>query len=175
MPMTRTALKAIGSAAAVALVAACSPTVANHGYRLDEAAISQIKPGVSDRGEVARLLGSPSSMSTFNDSTWYYISQKVEQRSFYQSRIDSQDVLKIDFDASGKVRDMGQHGLEMAQAIDPAGEKTRTMGNELTLVQQFVGNIGRFNAGDPAESAAASRAGAAARRGQGGSYGGSGF
>jgi hypothetical protein len=40
---------------------------------------------------------------------------------------------------------VSSHGLEMAQAVNPDPNKTRTMGNELSVVQQFVGNIGRFN------------------------------
>ena len=53
--------------------------------------------------------------------------------------------MQIDFDGSGIVTDVRTHGLEMAQAIEPDPNKTRTMGNELTAVQQFLGNIGRFN------------------------------
>ena len=37
------------------------------------------------------------------------------------------------------------HGLEMAQAIEPDPNKTRTLGNELGAIQQILGNIGRFN------------------------------
>jgi hypothetical protein len=37
------------------------------------------------------------------------------------------------------------HGLELAQAIVPDPNKTRTLGNELGAIQQILGNIGRFN------------------------------
>ena len=146
----------------------CAPTVANHGWRLDPAAVAQIQPGKSTRADVQRLLGSPSSVPTFDDASWFYVSQKTEVRSFYQSKVEAQDVLRIDFSRDGVVTDVKQHGLDMAQNISPAPEKTRTMGNELTLVQQFIGNIGRFNSGAAADSAI-SRAGSAARRGAGGS------
>jgi outer membrane protein assembly factor BamE (lipoprotein component of BamABCDE complex) len=129
---------------------ACAPTVNTHGYRIDPAVVAQIQPGVTSREEVERLLGSPSSMSTFNDKSWYYVTQRTEQLTFYDTDVAAQDVLRIDFGGDGLVSDVNQRGLEMARNIEPAPEKTRTMGNELTVVQQFVGNIGRFNTEAPA-------------------------
>lgn len=171
--MNATCLTWIGRTVALsiaAFAAACAPTVDNHGWRVDQAAVAQIQPGVTTRDEVRRLLGSPSSLAPFGDGSWLYVSQKTETRSFYQSTVDAQDVLRVDFDEAGLVTDLEQHGLDMARAIDPADEKTRTLGNELSVVQQFVGNIGRFNSG--AEGAGAtSRAAGAARRGGPGSAG----
>ena len=45
-------------------LAACSPQVSQHGYTVDEAAVQRIVPGVTPREEVARLLGSPSTLAT---------------------------------------------------------------------------------------------------------------
>lgn len=132
--------------AALAMVAVgCSPTVRTHGHRLDEGAIAQIQPGVTSRAEVERLLGSPSSLSTFDDSAWYYVSQRTETRSFYQSNVVGQDVVAIEFDERGVVQSVDRHGMEQARAIDPVSRTTRTAGNELTVLEQFIGNIGRFN------------------------------
>lgn len=154
--------------AALAALGACAPSLETHGHRLDPTTLSQVTPGVTSRQEVARLLGSPSSLATFGDDSWYYISQKTETRSFYQSQVEAQDVVRIDFDEAGVVREVKQHGLEMAQAVDPSEERTRTLGNELTIVQQFLGNLGRFNTEE-----STSRAASAARRGPtGGTFGG---
>lgn len=132
--------------AALATVAVgCSPTVRTHGNRLDEAAIAQIQPGATSRAEVERLLGSPSSLSTFDDSAWYYVSQRTETRSFYQSNVVGQDVVAIEFDERGVVQSVDRHGMEQARAIDPVSRTTRTAGNELTVLEQFIGNLGRFN------------------------------
>jgi outer membrane protein assembly factor BamE (lipoprotein component of BamABCDE complex) len=125
--------------------AACAPTVSTHGHRLDPELVAQIQPGVTSREEVAQLLGSPSSMSTFDDKSWYYVTQRTEQLTFYDENVAAQDVLRIDFGADGLVSNVSQRGLEMARTIEPAPETTRTLGNELTVVQQFIGNIGRFN------------------------------
>ena len=46
----------------------CTPTVTTHGHPLDQDQLAQIKPGVTSREEVTRLLGSPSTIGTFDRS-----------------------------------------------------------------------------------------------------------
>jgi outer membrane protein assembly factor BamE (lipoprotein component of BamABCDE complex) len=133
------------AAAAALAVAACQPTVSSHGHQLDPALLAQIQPGTTSREEVARMLGSPSTTGTFDGESWFYVSQRSEAVSFYQADITQQDVVRVDFDANGLVRDVRSHGLEVAQAVTPDPNQTRTLGNELSVVQQFIGNIGRFN------------------------------
>lgn len=127
------------------VMAACTPTVSNHGHQIDPALLAQIQPGTTSREEVTRLLGSPSTIGTFDQESWFYVNQRSEATSFYQADVTQQDVVRIDFDANGIVTDVKKHGLEMAQAVNPDPNRTRTLGNELTVLQQFVGNIGRFN------------------------------
>ena len=142
-------LARLGAAVSLCAAAGCSPTVTNHGYRLDPELMAQIRPGVTTRDEVARLLGSPSSVGTFGDKSWYYVTQRTEQMSFYQSKVADQRVVRIDFDPSGVVKAVDQRGLQEARNVAPATEVTPSSGNELTLLQQFVGNIGRFNGNAP--------------------------
>jgi outer membrane protein assembly factor BamE (lipoprotein component of BamABCDE complex) len=127
------------------LAGACAPTVTTHGYQPDPAAVASIRVGGTSREEVQRLLGSPSSVGTFDGDSWFYVSQRQETRSFYQSQLVQQDVVRIDFDANGIVSNITRRDLAEAQNIEPDPNRTRTMGNELTVLQQFVGNIGRFN------------------------------
>ncbi|WGF90550.1 outer membrane protein assembly factor BamE [Marinivivus vitaminiproducens] len=139
-------------AVGVALFAgACSPTTVNHGYRFNQEAFDQIEPGVSTRQDVASLMGSPTTFNSFSDTSWYYIEQKSERRSFYQSNLVDQRVVAIDFDPSGVVADIRLRGLDDARQVAVVERTTPTGGNELTVVQQFVGNIGRFNR-DPADA-----------------------
>lgn len=136
-------------------VGACAPTVTTHGHRLDADALASIRPGTTSREEVARILGSPSSTATFDGASWFYVSQRTETRSFYQSGVVEQDVVRIDFDANGIVSNISRRDLAQAQEVDPDPNTTRTLGNELTVLQQFVGNIGRFNSatgGGPVDS-----------------------
>ena len=103
-------------------------------------------PGVTSREEVYRVLGSPSTLAPFDSLHWYYVSQRTEQMSFYQSEITNQDVVTVVFDQAGIVDEIQRLDLSKANNIDPDEEKTRTLGNELSVFEQFIGNIGRFSA-----------------------------
>jgi outer membrane protein assembly factor BamE (lipoprotein component of BamABCDE complex) len=133
-----------GLLASVALLG-CVPQVSNHGYRFDEAALAQIEPGRTTRDEVQQLLGSPSSLTTFDGAVWYYVSQRTERMSFYQEDVVNQDVVSITFDELGTVTNVDRHGLEEAHEVSFVDRETPTSGSEMNAFEQFIGNIGRFN------------------------------
>lgn len=130
------------------LLGACQPTIRNHGYLIDQASMNRVVPGQTSREEVYQLLGSPSSLATFDDRRWYYISQRTEQMSFYSRDIIGQDVYTVEFDERGLVSDVAQLDLDDAQEVDPSSDKTRTLGKELNLLEQLLTNVGRFNNGN---------------------------
>jgi outer membrane protein assembly factor BamE (lipoprotein component of BamABCDE complex) len=132
-------------------LAACAAQISTHGHRLDAAALARIEPGQSSQGDVIQLLGSPSSLATFDDRTWYYVSQRTERHSFYYESVVSQDVVAIVFDDQGTVSHVDRHDLNGARDIDLVDRETPTAGNELTVLEQFLGNIGRFNPPDEDE------------------------
>ncbi len=129
----------------VAVLAACEPTIQQHGQLVDPAALAHVRPGITSREEVQRLLGSPSAVGTFDGRRWYYITQTVEKRSFYDKKLADQRVYEIVFDDRGIVQRIDEKNLQQARAIRPVDDKTPTFGNELSLLQQLLGNIGRFN------------------------------
>jgi outer membrane protein assembly factor BamE (lipoprotein component of BamABCDE complex) len=138
-----------GLLAGLALIG-CVPQVSNHGYRLDEASLAQIEPGRTTRDQVQQLLGSPSALTTFDGSVWYYVSQRTERLSFYQEDVVNQDVVAIGFDDRGTVTGVERQGLERAHEVSLVERETPTAGSELSALEQFIGNIGRFN--PPAEA-----------------------
>lgn len=139
-------LRHAGIALSLAVVmTACTPTVKLHGYRLDRQLLTEVVPGETSKEEVLRVMGSPSSIGTFDDNDWYYVSQTTEQESFYQSEITAQDVVVIAFDERGIVNRIDQRTLDDAVNVVPSSDETRTLGKELSLVEQLVGNIGRFS------------------------------
>jgi len=140
---------AVALLALLAGTAACTSQVSTHGHRLDAAALAQIEPGRSSQRDVVQLLGSPSSLATFDDRTWYYVSQRTESHTFYYRTVVAQDVVAIVFDDQGVVNRVDHHDLNGATEVDLVGRETPTAGNELTVLEQFLGNIGRFN--PPAE------------------------
>jgi outer membrane protein assembly factor BamE (lipoprotein component of BamABCDE complex) len=142
---SRSICRILAGCLAALAAAGCEPTISTHGHQIDPTVLAQIEPGTTSREEVTRLIGSPSTTGTFDGESWFYVSQRNETTSFYQADVTQQDVVRVDFDANGIVKDVRNHGLELAQAVTPDPNRTRTLGNELTVVQQFIGNIGRFN------------------------------
>ncbi len=130
----------------ILVAAACSPVVRTQGNLLDEERVDAIEIGSSRKGDVAALLGSPSAVATFNDDLWYYIGQKTESIAFFRPEAVERRVLLVQFDDAGIVTDLQELGLEDGQSVDIADRETPTSGREMSILEQFLGNIGRFSA-----------------------------
>ena len=90
------------AACALALVAACVYRInIQQGNYLDQAAVNQIKPGMT-RSQVRYLLGTPLVANVFDDSRWDYIYylKKGHSRHVDERRVtvyfDGDKVKKID-------------------------------------------------------------------------------
>jgi outer membrane protein assembly factor BamE (lipoprotein component of BamABCDE complex) len=124
--------------------AACSPMRETRGYVPDDVLLGELKPGVHDKNSVASLLGSPSSVATFDGATWYYITRKTEQLAFFAEKVTDQQVVAIDFDDQGVMTGVRRFTLADANDVQFVERSTPSLGKELTVLQQFFGNIGRF-------------------------------
>jgi outer membrane protein assembly factor BamE (lipoprotein component of BamABCDE complex) len=137
--------RALLLAGALALpLAACAERVDVRGNLPDIEDVAQIQPGVSTREDVVRLLGTPSTLSTFQDRTWYYIGQRQEQTAFFRPDVTDRSVLIVTFGPRGLVEETRLNTIEDAQEVDLVARETPTEGKELTILQQFFGNLGRF-------------------------------
>lgn len=133
------------ASALAALLVACAPNITQRGNLPDPELLSRIQPGAQTRTQVADILGSPSSIATFGEEVWYYISSQTETLAFFEPEILDQKVIAIAFDDAGKVKTIRTYGLEDAQAIDPVSRTTPTGGREFTILEQLFGNLGRFS------------------------------
>ncbi len=129
-------------------LAACAPTVDTRGHMAEDDRLKQIRPGVSTRDDVAALLGTPSSVGTFDPSTWYYIGQRTEKVAFFRPEVVERRVVVVRFDEAGTVREMNQLGAEDGLAVDVVDRRTPTAGKELGVIEQILGNVGRFSGGN---------------------------
>ncbi len=143
--------KAIVACIALCLaLAACSNEITVRGNMPDVEDVIAIEPGITTRSEVARLLGSPSTVSSFRDRTWYYIGQKQTKFAFLDPDILERSVLVVQFDDVGTVEDTTIYTLEDGQYVELVSRETPTEGREFSLLQQLLGNIGRFEVPDVA-------------------------
>jgi len=134
----------LGALALSVFIVGCSTFVDQRGNLPDEEKLAQIQPGVT-REQVAQMLGTPSTTSTFDDSTWYYISKRTEQWAFLTPSTVDQNVIAIDFDGDGRVRTVRRHGLDEAKTVAMVDRATPTPGKTLGFLEQLFGNLGRFN------------------------------
>lgn len=153
MPSRSPALRSAVFALAMAgLAAGCSNNPETRGHLPEEHRLAQLQPGVMRQQDVRNLLGTPSSVDTFDGTTWYYISSRSQRYAFLEPEVLERRVIALTFDTAGvlkQVRDLGSgHGNRVV--MDP--DVTPTAGRELGLLEQLLGNLGRF--GGPNQDAA---------------------
>ncbi len=131
---------------------ACQARIDTHGFMPDRTLIDQIEAGKQNRQTVAQILGSPSTISTFDANIWYYITQQTKNYAFFKPEIIDQTVLVVAFDDGGTVAEVRQYTIEDGLIVDPVTRKTPTVGKELTILQQLFGNVGRFSRDAPRDT-----------------------
>lgn len=129
--------------ALVLALAACEPTVATRGNILDPDKMDQVEIGKSTREDVAKLLGTPTQVATFDENVWYYMGRNTEQYSFFDPEVVAQRAVEVRFNDDGIVTAMKTFDPTLAENIEPSGDKTPTYGHETTFIEQLVGNLGK--------------------------------
>ncbi len=137
-------------ALASAALLACTATEATRGNIVEDYRMAEIVPGVSTKTNVLQSLGSPSTQAPFDENVWYYIGQKTEKVGIFDPKVVDKKVVVVAFNQEGVVDTIEK--LDAAQIDVPhVRRKTPTSGNEITVMEQLLGNVGRFN--KPKESA----------------------
>ena len=123
----------------------CQERISTHGYVPDPEAVARIEPGVHNRLEVAQFLGTPSTTALFGEETWLYITERRREFAFFKPEIIDQQVVAIAFNDSGVVDSIDEYLLEDGRLVDPVSRTTPTYGKQIGLIEQLLGNVGRFN------------------------------
>lgn len=126
-------------------MSACSPVIENHGYAPDESLLADIAVGQDTRGSVRRKIGRPSSSGVFSDTGWYYVATTVKKYMYHAPKVTDRRVVAIEFDQNDLVASMNVYGLEDGRVIDLQTRTTPTHGRKLTILQQLLGNLGKFS------------------------------
>jgi outer membrane protein assembly factor BamE (lipoprotein component of BamABCDE complex) len=134
----------LGASLLALSLSACESRKNTRGNLLDPERVEDIRPGELNRDEVVEILGSPSSITPFGSDTWYYISQRTESYAFFTPKVLERQIVVVSFDKKGKVTKVDTVGLEQGREIIPVARKTPTHGNKLTVLEQLIGNLGRF-------------------------------
>ncbi len=124
------------------LAVGCTKRLDHRGKLPDPEQIAKIKPGLHDKEEVLRLLGSPSSIAAFNENTWIYDYKITESVSFLEPNEISHKLYLIYFDEKNRVKEVRQedgHG----RTITPVQRITPNPADDRTLLQSIFGNFGK--------------------------------
>lgn len=132
-------------AAAVLLTSSCAPTVVERGNLLTQRQVTSITAGTSTRSDVLRVLGSPTTTAPFDESLWYYIGQETAKHGIFDPEVVRERVVEVKFSADGIVDYIREKPQGAGVDVPFADEKTPTYGNETSVMQQFFGNLGKFN------------------------------
>jgi len=140
-------IRQIAATLTVALLAtACGQIVDQRGHQPVPGTVEKLEVGTQGRDDVLRLMGSPSTVATFGDEVWYYISTRNETTAFLAPRVLEQRVVAVSFGGDGRVREIKQYELKDGREVDMVARKTPTAGKELTILEQIMGNVGKFSA-----------------------------
>lgn len=124
---------------------ACTPTIETRGNLPHPEVLAQVIAGKSSRDDVQALLGTPSSTLTYGDETWHYISARTEQKAFFEPKLVERKVVSVTFDPRGTVKAVATRNLEDGQSIELVERETPTAGKELNVLEQLLGNVGKFS------------------------------
>lgn len=123
----------------------CDRNTEMRGFAPTPGSLEKLEVKTQSREDVVRLIGSPSAVATFNPNVWYYISSKQEQFAFFKQSTVSQNVLQLNFDEGGRLQTQKSYDLADAKDITMVARITPTSGKELTVLEQILGNVGRFS------------------------------
>ena len=129
-------------------IGGCSPQIDIRGNFHDPEVLSQIKVGDITRLEVREILGTPSSITIFDQEKWLYISERTETVAFFEPVVKDRKIVILSFNKEGIVSKIEHLDEKNGKIIQPVSRTTVTSGNEYGFFQQLFGNVGRFNAPD---------------------------
>jgi len=116
-----------------------------HGNMIRDEDLLQVELGMTSKVDMIRLLGQPTVKSSIGEETWYYIGQIVKYESFLRPELENRKIIEIKFDKRGLVDYIQGYDLSDREDIVISDDETKSLGTEKTLLQNLVGNIGKFN------------------------------
>lgn len=126
--------------------ASCSPIVEQRGHSPAKEDFAQIIIGQSRAEDVQAVLGSPTVTSSYGEKIWYYIFTRKETKAFFAPEITNQRVVAVIFDADDTVKDIEKYKKEDGKSVELVSKETPAEGRKLGVIEQLLGNFGRFSA-----------------------------
>ena len=128
------------------LLNSCSVEIEKHGKRIGTDLLDKIVPGSTQKEQVLSILGAPSTENDFGNKAWFYIASNNKQTALFGDTLVSRSIIKIMFNDKNTVTKITTLTEKDQNTVEHNQEKTPTAGQEIGILQQLLGNVGRFNA-----------------------------
>jgi len=143
----------VGVVVLVLALGGCSGWTHAGGSVIDQQRVAELKAGEHTKDDVASILGTPTSVATFDNNIWYYISKRTEKFAFFEPETVNQEVVVIEFDQNDVVQTVNFHNTTDADEVDMVSRSTPTRGRSMTVLEQVMGTalrqIGGSGGGSP--------------------------
>jgi outer membrane protein assembly factor BamE (lipoprotein component of BamABCDE complex) len=130
-------------------LSACATSKHVDGQLPNPEKLAALDVGVHTRDDVAKLIGTPSTTSLFDDDSWYYIKRVTQQVAFFEPVVMDQKIVAIVFNEEGKLADIVLYREEDGREIVMVERITPTHGRKLSIWEQLLSNFGRLPGGTP--------------------------
>ena len=131
----------------------CTPkkVVKHHGVPFLEKKQNSLVVNESNKNDIRKILGSPSTTSKFDNDVWIYIERKQTQselKNLGQMKIFKNDVLVLNIDSNGILRKKELFNLEDMENIEIAKEITSSVYKNESFIYSFFTTL-RQKINDP--------------------------
>ena len=129
----------------------CSPIIKTHGYTIENTSdfsefISEIASNEKvSKQKILDSLGSPSVIIDNVDNTWIYLLSTKRERSFSDSELQDQFIIKLDFDKNNLLNNHKIFTGENFNKITFTSDTTKGPSNTYGLTDQFFEAFTRGN------------------------------
>jgi outer membrane protein assembly factor BamE (lipoprotein component of BamABCDE complex) len=127
------------------ILAGCTVKESQHGNQMPQRIVAALKERNVTQDRVLQLLGTPTSESAFDKGVWYYVSEVQQAYAFFQPQVVERKVLILRFDDQRVLKSISTLDKTAGKEVLLVERETPTEGHKLGLLEQLLGNIGRFN------------------------------
>ncbi len=133
------------------LLAGCAPGFWSYepqvrGNLVAQDQLKQLVPGTSTEADATALLGSPTAKDNFDTNTWFYIGQITKPQIAGFQAVKKQEVVVLSFNRAGVLEKIEQKDRRNALPAPMIARTTPSPGRTPNILQQILGNVGRYSA-----------------------------
>ena len=129
--------------AAVLLLSGCSNNIESKGYQFDKDSASQIIPNKSSYSELVSKMGFPTVGSIYGEPKLF--NQLHRAKPMTNPYLVDQNILEITLGNDHIVKSVRRYSMKDVQELQFDRRTTVLPGNEIGALEQFLGNVGKYN------------------------------